>query len=247
MTSKRRSGRRRSRSRRSTAPTTPRATATRRPATVPTRTASRFSPVAVTTREPRSPDRPRMPTDPIPWVPRETTPDRDGLTWPGRALLEPEGNSAAVGSGGADRQPGRRSVRVTVDAEPVPERLDENLQIEAQAPALDVIEVALDPFLDRRVPPPPVDLGPPRDARLHLVAKHVAGHPASELLDEARALRARTHKTHLAPQHVEELRQLVEARAPQECAQAGAAQVVRAGPHEPGLRLGLHPHRAELQ
>src|SRR2546425_1568928 len=239
MTSKRRSGRRRSRSRRSTAPTTPRATATRRPATVPTRTASRFSPVAVTTREPRSPDRPRMPTDPIPWVPRETTPDRDGLTWPGRALLEPEGNSAAVGSGGADRQPGRRSVRVTVDAEPVPERLDENLQIETQAPALDVIEVALDPFLDRCIPPPPVDLGPPRDAGLHLVAEHVTGHPAPELLHKARALRARTHEAHLAPQHVEELRQLVEAPASQESAPSGTARVVRGGPDGSGLPPGV--------
>src|SRR3989475_2688146 len=59
------------------------------------------------------------------------------------------------------RPPGRPSVRVAVDSETGPERLDENLQIETQTPALDVIKVALDPFLHRRVPPPPPYLGPP--------------------------------------------------------------------------------------
>src|SRR2546428_4771828 len=118
---------------------------------------------------------------------------------------EGDGDETACDGPHVHSPPGRRSVRVAVDAEPVPERLDENLQIEAQAPALDVIEVALDPFLDRRVPPPPVDLGPPRDASLHLVAEHVAGYPAPELLDKTRALPARTHETQLAPQHVAEL------------------------------------------
>src|SRR5438309_1930178 len=98
-------------------------------------------------------------------------------------------------------------MRVAVDAEAVPEGLQENLQIEAEAPALDVVEVTLDPPLDRRVAPPSVDLGPARDPRLHLVAEHVARHPAPELLHEARALRARPDEAHLAAEHVEELPQ----------------------------------------
>src|SRR5262245_37028306 len=66
-----------------------------------------------------------------------------------------------------------RSVRVTV-AEAVPDRLDENPQVEGEAPALDVVQVALDPPLDRGVPPPAVDLGPSGNAGFHLVAEHVA-------------------------------------------------------------------------
>src|SRR5438445_690092 len=138
-------------------------------------------------------------------------------------------------------------MRVAVDAEAVPEGLQENLQIEAEAPALDVVEVTLDPPLDRRVAPPSVDLGPARDPRLHLVAEHVARHPAPELLHEARALRARPDEAHLAPEHVEELRQLVEARAPEEDAERRAAWIIRARPDGPGLLLGVHAHRPELQ
>src|SRR5262245_10871949 len=110
------------------------------------------------------------------------------------------------------RPPGRMGglVRVTV-AEAVPDRLDENPQVEGEAPALDVVEVVLDPPLDRGVPPPAVDLGPAGDARLHLVAKHVARHAAPEFFDEARPLGSRANQTHLAAQHVEELGQLVEA------------------------------------
>src|SRR5207247_1932612 len=84
-------------------------------------------------------------------------------------------------------RPSRRSIRVAV-AETGPEGQEEDLQVEAEAPALDVVEVVFDPFLDRGLASPAVDLRPARDARLHLVAEHVAGHPPAELLDEARAL-----------------------------------------------------------
>src|SRR5207253_2512294 len=83
-------------------------------------------------------------------------------------------------------------------------------QVEAETPPLDVVEITLDPLLDRCVAPPSVDLGPARDPRLHLVAEHVAGHAAPELLHEARALGARSDEAHLAAQHVEALRQLAE-------------------------------------
>src|SRR6266852_3741707 len=126
-------------------------------------------------------------------------------------------------------------MRVAVDAEAVPEGLQEDLQIEAEAPALDVVEVTLDPPLDRRVAPPAVDLGPAGDPRLHLVAEHIARHAPPEFLDEARALRARPHEAHLAAQHVEELRQLVEARPSQERPEGGAAWIIRARPHGAGL------------
>src|SRR5258705_1074149 len=138
-------------------------------------------------------------------------------------------------------------MRVAIDAEAVPEGLQEDLQIEGETPTLDVVEVVLDPLLDRRVAAPAVDLGPAGDPRLHLVAEHVAWHAAPELLDEARALRPRPHEAHLAVQHVEELRQLVEARPPQGNAERGTPRIILARPHRSRLRLGVHPHRPELQ
>src|SRR5690349_12064140 len=107
-------------------------------------------------------------------------------------------------------------MRVAVDAEGVPEGLQQDLQIEAETPALDVVEVVFDPLLDRRVAPPAVDLRPAGDPRLDLVAEHVAGHTAPELLDEARTLGTRTDEAHLASEHVDELRQLVETGPSQE-------------------------------
>src|SRR5262249_21943244 len=138
----------------------------------------------------------------------------------------------------------RRSMRVAVDAEGVPEGLQQDLQIEAETPALDVVEVVLDPLLDRRVAAPAVDLRPAGDPGLHLVAEHVAGHAATEFLDEARALGPRADQAHLTAQHVDELRQFVEAGPPQKYAQGGAARIVDARPHGAGLRLRVHPHRA---
>src|SRR2546421_11630241 len=103
-------------------------------------------------------------------------------------------------------RPSRRSIRVAV-AETGPEGQEEDLQVEAEAPALDVVKVVLDPLLDRGLAPPAVDLRPAGDARLHFVAEHVAGHPPSELLDEARAPRARALEAHLTAQDVAERRQ----------------------------------------
>src|SRR5262245_52707922 len=140
----------------------------------------------------------------------------------------------------------RRSVRVTV-AEAIPDRLDENPQVEGEAPPLDIVKIAFDPPLDRGVPPPAVDLGPAGDARLHLVAEHVTRHTAPELFDEAGSLRSGTDQAHVAPQHIEELRQLVKTPAPQESAQPRPARIVGSRPHRPGLSLGVHPHRAKLQ
>src|SRR3990170_3300148 len=95
----------------------------------------------------------------------------------------------------------------------------EDLQIEAERPALDVVEVVLDPPLERGVAAPAVDLGPPGDPGLHLVAQHVAGDLPAELLHEDRPLGARAHEAHLPAEHVEELGQLVQAEPAQEGSQ----------------------------
>src|SRR5262245_54110741 len=48
-----------------------------------------------------------------------------------------------------------------------------DLDVEADRPVLDVIQVVLDPLFERRVAAPPVHLRPAGDAGLHLVAEHV--------------------------------------------------------------------------
>src|SRR3970282_2268865 len=99
------------------------------------------------------------------------------------------------------------SVRVLVeDRAP---RAPQDLDVEAERPVLDVIEVVLDALLDGRVAAPAVHLRPSGHAALHLVAQHVPGDALLELLDEARPLRARPYQGHVALEHVQELRQLV--------------------------------------
>src|SRR5689334_12256426 len=78
------------------------------------------------------------------------------------------------------------------------ERQPHDLQVEGDRPVLDVIEVVLDPLLDRGVAAPAVDLGPAGEAGLHLVAEHVLRHPLLELLDEERPLGARPDERHVA-------------------------------------------------
>src|SRR5437879_5693916 len=68
-----------------------------------------------------------------------------------------------------------------------------------------------------------MDLRPARDPDLDAVAVVVAVDLLRERLDEARALRPRADDAHVALHHVQELRQLVERRLPDEPADPGAA------------------------
>ena len=120
------------------------------------------------------------------------------------------------------------------------------LRSSADRPVLDVVEVVLDALLERRVAAPAVDLRPAGDAGLHLVAQHVLRDPVLELLDEERPLGPRADDRHVAPQHVPELRQLVEVEPAQPAADRRAARVVVARPDRAGLVLGALVHRAEL-
>src|SRR5918993_3283547 len=77
-----------------------------------------------------------------------------------------------------------------------------DLQIEADGPVLDVVEIVFDALFERRVTTPAVDLGPAGDARLDLVTQHVLRDPVFELLDEVRTLRTRSDNRHVTAQHV---------------------------------------------
>src|SRR5438128_338352 len=100
--------------------------------------------------------------------------------------------------GASTARPGRSwaSVRMLL-AEAAEEGQDQDLHVEQQRPVLDVVQVVLDPLLDRRVAAPAVDLGPAGDAALDPVAQHVLRDALLELLDEGRPLGARPHQAHV--------------------------------------------------
>src|SRR5688500_10748768 len=81
----------------------------------------------------------------------------------------------------------RSSVRVPLE-EPLQNGEPHDLHVERHRPVLDVVEVVLDPLLDRGVAPPAIDLRPAGQARAHLVAEHVLRDTLLELVDEERPL-----------------------------------------------------------
>src|SRR5205807_6443412 len=91
-----------------------------------------------------------------------------------------------------------------------------------EGPVLDVVVVPLDPVRERGLAAKPVHLRPARDPRLHAVAVLVAADTALPELHEFSDLGAGADDAHLAAQHVEELRQLVDGVAAHEAADAGA-------------------------
>src|SRR3990172_97811 len=135
---------------------------------------------------------------------------------------------------------------VLVD-ESLPETQPEDLQIEGQGPVFNVVEVALDPLLERGIAPPAVYLGPPGNPCLHLVPEHIFGDPLSKLLDEDRPFRAGTHQAHLAPQDIEQLGQLIQRGQAQHGANRRSAPVVAGCPNRPGVTLSVVSHGSELQ
>src|SRR5262249_22586455 len=109
------------------------------------------------------------------------------------------------------RAPASRSdsVRARV-AEYAHERQRDDLEVEAQRPVLDVVEVVLDAAIERRVPAESVDLRPAGHAGLHVMTQHVARDLRAELIDVLRTFGPWADETHVADEHVPQLRQLVE-------------------------------------
>ena len=68
-----------------------------------------------------------------------------------------------------------------------------------------------------------------------------------ELLHELRPLRPRADEAHVAAQHVEDLRQLVDAHLADEAADARDAIVVGRRPARASVLLGVDAHAAELE
>src|SRR6266508_521429 len=112
---------------------------------------------------------------------------------------------------------------------------------------IDVVEVVLYPLREVGVAAQIVDLRPAGNAGLDQMLLHVAGNPLAELPHELRSLGARSDKRHLALQHIEKLRQFVEAVAAQESAESGRTPLPAARPNRAGARFGVQRHRPELE
>jgi hypothetical protein len=106
-------------------------------------------------------------------------------------------------------------------------RLEHDPQVQPQRPVAQIIQVVLDArfHLVQRggFTTQAVDLGPAGNARLDLVAQHVALDHLAVLLVVRDRVRARADDAHPSLQHVDELRQLVQRGAAQEAADAGQA------------------------
>ena len=123
--------------------------------------------------------------------------------------------------------------------------LDHDDEVLEQAVVLDVHEV-VDEFVVRGGVVLGEDLGEAGDAGLDVVAVGVLGILLGELLDEVRALGARTDEAHVAVEDVPDLRQFVEAGGADEGADARDARVVVGRELRAGVLLGVDAHRAEL-
>ena len=142
----------------------------------------------------------------------------------------------------------RMSVCVLVVYEHLDGRAQYDAYVEPNAPVLDIPDVALHaPFhLPQltRLAPESRHLGPPGDARLHKVAHHVLVDERAVYLGMVEHVRARAHNAHVAAQHVEELRQLVDVGLAHEVAKGKLARVVLGALNAVGVFVDVH--RAEL-
>src|SRR5690606_19417557 len=99
------------------------------------------------------------------------------------------------------------------------------------------------------------DLRPAGHAGLDVLSKHIAAPVFTETFNKFRPLRPRTDQAHLAQQHVEQLRQLIQTGAAQKAAQWRNAFIIRLGPRAGALatitkHLGFRInvlHRAKLE
>ena len=137
------------------------------------------------------------------------------------------------------RVPGRAHA---VTAEHLRHRLGQDLDVESGRAVVDVPDVERELLVPRdRVAA--VHLRPPGDARAHLVAARLLGGVERQVLHEQRA---RAHQAHVAVHHVEQLGQLVDARAAQPLPERGEAfgvgqeRAVGAAPVGHGAELRHH-------
>ncbi len=128
---------------------------------------------------------------------------------------------------------------------PAEDRFEDDLDIQPDAPVVNVPEVQFNPFFDAGVSAVAVYLGPAGNAGLHLVLHHVERNGFLELLDEIGELRPGADQAHIAFEDVDELGQLVQAQFSQETAELRPAVILVFAPG--GIFLFVLFHAAEFQ
>ena len=130
----------------------------------------------------------------------------------------------------------------------IPYRHEDDADVEQQRPVFQVPDVAAYAafHLAQGVGLAAVSrhLGPSRDAGFDQVANHIFIDEFRVLLGVLEHVRPRPHDGHVAPEHVDELGQLVDARPAQEIPEPGLARVVPGRLHPVGV--GVDAHRTEF-
>src|SRR5271169_407679 len=141
------------------------------------------------------------------------------------------------------------SIRVAVRARRK-ERHQDDLHVQPQRPVVDIIEIVLEPLVhvvivgDFAAMTP--DLRPARDARLDVVPAGITREPFDIALVVRERVRARTDDRHFADEDIDQLRQLVDAVAPEDGADACDPGVCPRGLDDIGPVVHRR-HRAELE
>src|SRR5690242_5851806 len=127
---------------------------------------------------------------------------------------------------------------------------NENPQVEPEAPVLDVPKVTIDPLFHQLelggLSAEAVDLRPTGQARLHMLTKGVVGDEFGVPVVMGNGMRPRTDQRHVSSQHIDELRQLVDARGAQDATDASDAGIVFAGLLDHAA-VFEHVHGAKLE
>src|SRR5262245_50016268 len=152
---------------------------------------------------------------------------RDRAGHPGLHLLDAAGYDTASATGPAPHA--RALVRIPVDEAPE-QGQPQDPHVEPQRPVAHVEEIVLEPLPQARGAAQAVHLGQAGHPRLHMLPQHVPAPVLAEPRDELRTLRAGADQGHLALEHVEKLRQLVQARPPQPAPDGGDPRVLAPGP-----------------
>src|SRR5215218_4213751 len=158
------------------------------------------------------------------------------------------GPGATATSEGRDRTPWA----VTLPAAPAQQdhryRLEHDPEIFGHRLAPDVLQVVmhLGPHIFQRAVVVMIDLSQSGDPRSGPLPQRVLRDMLPQLGKDGGPLGAGAHDVHLAPEHVDQLGQLVQAVLPQEPADRGDPRIALLGPHRATLMLGVDPHGAEL-
>lgn len=89
------------------------------------------------------------------------------------------------------------SIRILMN-QAAPDGQEHDADVEPGVPVRDVVKVELNPFSQRGIAPPAVDLCPTGDAALDTVTSHVVRNRLGELLDEVRSFWTGTDEGHIA-------------------------------------------------